>query len=85
MKEKFEVTGMTCSAWSCRVEKCVSKLEGVEEVSVNLLTVLPQKYLQFHPENQNECDDTAQVFRSAPDRFYFHGEAGECDRWTDIQ
>lgn len=38
MKEKFEVTGMTCSACSARVEKCVSKLEGVEKVSVNLLT-----------------------------------------------
>ena len=38
MKEKFDVTGMTCSACSSRVEKCVRKLEGVEEVSVNLLT-----------------------------------------------
>ena len=38
MKEKFDVTGMTCSACSSRVEKCVSKLEGVKEVSVNLLT-----------------------------------------------
>ena len=38
MKEKFDVTGMTCSACSSGVEKCVRKLEGVEEVSVNLLT-----------------------------------------------
>ena len=38
MKEKFDVTGMTCSACSSRVEKCVSKLEGVEEVTVNLLS-----------------------------------------------
>ena len=38
MKEKFDVTGMTCSACSSRVEKCVSKLEGVNDVSVNLLT-----------------------------------------------
>lgn len=38
MKEKFDVTGMTCSACSSRVEKCVRKLEGVKEVSVNLLT-----------------------------------------------
>ena len=29
---------MTCSACSSRVEKCVSRLEGVQEVSVNLLT-----------------------------------------------
>lgn len=38
LKEKFDVTGMTCSACSSRVEKCVSKLEGAQEVSVNLLT-----------------------------------------------
>ncbi len=37
-KERFEVTGMTCSACSARVEKTVSKLEGTENVSVNLLT-----------------------------------------------
>lgn len=38
MKEKFDITGMTCSACSSRVEKNVSKLEGVLDVSVNLLT-----------------------------------------------
>lgn len=38
MKQKFDVTGMTCSACSSRVEKCVSKLEGIQKVSVNLLT-----------------------------------------------
>jgi Cu+-exporting ATPase len=37
-KEKFIVTGMTCSACSSRVEKAVSKLEGMEKASVNLLT-----------------------------------------------
>ena len=38
MKEKYDVTGMTCSACSSRVEKCVANLDGVKEVSVNLLT-----------------------------------------------
>jgi len=38
MKERFYVTGMTCSACSSRVEKVVNKLEGVEKASVNLLT-----------------------------------------------
>ena len=37
-KEKFDVTGMTCSACSSRVEKCVSKLDGTSNVTVNLLT-----------------------------------------------
>ena len=38
MKERFDVTGMTCSACSSHVEKSVGKLDGVENVSVNLLT-----------------------------------------------
>ena len=38
MKEKFKVTGMTCSACSSRVEKTVDKLEGTDKVMVNLLT-----------------------------------------------
>ncbi len=37
-KEKFAVTGMTCSACSSRVEKCVSALSGMEKCEVNLLT-----------------------------------------------
>ncbi len=36
-KGSFNLTGMTCSACSARVEKGVSKLEGIKEVSVNLL------------------------------------------------
>lgn len=36
--EKFDVTGMTCAACSTRVEKVVSKLDGVSDVQVNLLT-----------------------------------------------
>ena len=38
MKQKFNVTGMTCSACSSRVEKEVSKLTGVNISTVNLLT-----------------------------------------------
>lgn len=37
-KQKFAVTGMTCSACSSHVEKSVRKLSGMEKVSVNLLT-----------------------------------------------
>lgn len=37
MKKKFIVTGMTCSACSASVEKTVKKLNGVNEVNVNLL------------------------------------------------
>lgn len=37
MKKNFDVTGMTCSACSNRVEKAVSHVPGVEDVNVNLL------------------------------------------------
>ena len=37
MKQVYDVTGMTCSACSSRVDKVVRKLEGVSEVNVNLL------------------------------------------------
>jgi Cu+-exporting ATPase len=38
MKEKFNVTGMSCSACSANVEKSVKKLQGVKAVNVNLLS-----------------------------------------------
>ena len=36
--EKFSITGMSCSACSAAVTRAVSKLDGVENVNVNLLT-----------------------------------------------
>ena len=38
MKQRFDVLGMTCSACSAHVEKAVNKLDGVNKVSVSLLT-----------------------------------------------
>ena len=37
-KETYNITGMSCSACSTRVEKAVSKILGADNVSVNLLT-----------------------------------------------
>lgn len=37
MKQRFTVTGMTCSACSAHVEKAVRKLPGVQKADVNLL------------------------------------------------
>lgn len=37
MTGKFDITGMTCSACSARVDKAVRSLDGVNEVNVNLL------------------------------------------------
>ena len=37
-KELLDITGMSCSACSSRIEKVVSRMQGVEQISVNLLT-----------------------------------------------
>lgn len=62
MKEKFNVTGMTCSACSSRVEKVVSKLDGTEKVSVNLLTNSMQ--VEFNENVLNIDDIIAAVEKS---------------------
>ena len=36
--KKYSVYGMSCAACSSRVEKAVSKVDGVDSVAVNLLT-----------------------------------------------
>ena len=36
--EQYIVTGMSCAACQARVEKAVSKVPGVDSVSVSLLT-----------------------------------------------
>ena len=37
-KELLDITGMSCSACSSRIEKVVGRMEGVETIAVNLLT-----------------------------------------------
>ncbi len=38
MENNLKITGMTCAACAARVERQVGKIEGVEEVSVNIAT-----------------------------------------------
>ena len=38
MKQRFSVTGMTCSACSAHVHSAVCKLSGVESADVNVMT-----------------------------------------------
>ncbi len=38
LKKRFDVTGMTCSACSAHVEKAIRRLDGVEDVTVSLMT-----------------------------------------------
>lgn len=53
-KEKYDITGMSCSACSSRIEKTLSKKEGVEDVSVNLLT---NSMSISYDENVTNTDD----------------------------
>lgn len=62
MRQKFTVTGMTCSACSAHVEKAVSKLEGVSGVNVNLLGGSMQ--VDFDPAAQNNDSIIAAVVAS---------------------
>ena len=38
MRQRFDVTGMSCSACSANVQRAVSHVQGVKDVSVNLLS-----------------------------------------------
>ena len=54
---KFDVYGMTCAACSGAVERAVKKLDGVEEVQVNLLANNMQ--VRFSPEVTEEAIERA--------------------------
>lgn len=64
MKEKFAVTGMTCSACSSHVEKSVAKVAGVSAVSVNLLTNSMQ--VDF----DDKSTDSAKIIAAVEDAGY---------------
>lgn len=38
MKETLKITGMTCAACAARIEKVVGKIDGIDNISVNLAT-----------------------------------------------
>jgi len=62
MKERYHISGMTCSACSSHVEKAVRKLEGMESVSVNLLTETME--VIYDPKQLGEDAITAAVERA---------------------
>lgn len=61
-EEKFNITGMTCSACSARVEKATSKLAGMGTVSVNLLT---NSMKVEYDESQLSMEDIIQAVEKA--------------------
>jgi P-type Cu+ transporter len=50
----FQITGMTCAACATRIEKGLSKMEGVERASVNL--ALEKSSIQYDPSKLSETD-----------------------------
>ncbi|MGM9569025.1 MAG: heavy metal translocating P-type ATPase, partial [Phascolarctobacterium sp.] len=57
-KELLDITGMSCSACSSRIEKVVRRMEGVEDIAVNLLTNKAQ--LTY---DENKLDTAAIIAR----------------------
>lgn len=81
MKQKFDVTGMTCSACSAHVDKSVRKLDGVAEVNVNLL----QNTMTVEYDESEVNDD--QIIRAVIDGGYgafVHDKQEEAGRNRDI-
>jgi Cu+-exporting ATPase len=50
----FQITGMTCAACATRIEKGISKMEGVKQANVNL--ALEKSSIQYDPSKLSEAD-----------------------------
>lgn len=70
MKQKFDVTGMSCSACSARVEKVVTALPGVDTVAVSLLT---NSMTVDYDDNTISTDGICQAVDSAGYHAVLHG------------
>ncbi len=73
MKQRFKVSGMTCSACSAHVEKAVNALECVKTASVSLLTNSMQVEYQEGQEN------AAEVIRAVEKAGYGAAQEGTQD------
>lgn len=60
-KELLDITGMSCSACSSRIEKVVSRMEGVQEIAVNLLTNKAQ--VSYDEAKLDSADIIARIER----------------------
>lgn len=50
----FQITGMTCAACATRIEKGISRMDGVEKANVNL--ALEKSSIQYDPSKLSEAD-----------------------------
>lgn len=62
IKQVFDISGMSCSACAAHIDKSVNKLDGVEDVNVNLLQ--NKMTLSYDPEKLNISDITKAVHDS---------------------
>ncbi|QJT08799.1 copper-translocating P-type ATPase [Oceanidesulfovibrio marinus] len=58
-QRRFTVSGMTCAACSSRIERVLGRLEGVDDVSVNLAAETMQ--IQYDPKQQSDNSITNAV------------------------
>lgn len=75
MIKKYTVGGMTCSACSARVERCVKKIDGVKSATVNLLTGAMSV--------TSDIDLTEEIRRSITAEGYTVKEGAEHKRASD--
>ncbi len=58
-ENQFQITGMTCAACATRIEKGLNKLDGVQEVNVNL--ALEKAMVKFDPAVMSPLDIQKKV------------------------
>ena len=58
-KAEFDITGMTCAACSTRIEKGISKINGIGSANVNL--ALEKATIEFNPSEVTVADIIAKV------------------------
>ena len=74
MKQKFNVTGMSCASCSAHVEKAVRKLPGVSDVTVSLLT---NSMMVEYDENQVQSSDIVRAVQEGGYGAFLPAEPGE--------
>ena len=69
---RLDVDGMTCASCAARVEKKLSRVEGVEESSVNYAT---EEATVVYDPTRVEVDDLLEAVSAAGYSAHVHGEA----------
>ena len=69
---RLDIDGMTCASCATRVEKKLSRVEGVEGSSVNYAT---EEAMVVYDPTQIEVDDLIEAVSAAGYSAHVHGEA----------